>query len=443
MTDSAAAELPAGRFAAFRHGSFSLYFAARVFTTFGSQILSVAVIWHIYDITRSALYTGLVGLVQFLPLALLVLVTGTAADQFGRRLIMGLSIILAAACAIVMAILTGTGAITPFLMLAILVVFGVARAFLGPASSSLVVSLVPTKDFANAVTWNSSAWQAATIVGPAAGGLLLGLGDRPFANWLSSQGQPQLGALVDGHGPEIAYTTAFIFMMLGALFVFAIPRPPKSPPRERPTLHNMLEGFRFIWRQKLILGAISLDLFAVLMGGVIALLPIYADEILHLGPEGLGWLRAAPGIGAILVAIIITIFPIRDHAGKIMFVCVALFGAFTVVFGLSTVAWLSITALILLGAADMVSVVVRETLLQLWTPDDVRGRVNAVNSVFVSASNELGEFRAGTMAHAIGVGAVGAIPAVVIGGAGAIAVAAIWAFMFPTLRNARRLDARG
>jgi MFS family permease len=202
----------------------------------------------------------------------------------------------------------------------------------------------------------------------------------------------------------------------------------------------MLEGFRFIWKKKIILGAISLDLFAVLMGGVIALLPVYADQVLHLGPEGLGWLRAAPGIGAIIMAGVIAVFPIRDHAGRIMFVCVALFGIFTVVFGLSTVAWLSILALIALGAADMVSVVIRETLLQLWTPDDVRGRVNAVNSVFVSASNELGEFRAGTMAHAIGPGALGAVPAVVIGGVGAVAVAGIWALAFPMLRNARRLD---
>ena len=436
------------RFSAFRHRSFVLYFLARVFTTFGAQILSVAVIWHIYELTKSTLFTGLVGLVQFLPLALLVLVTGTAADQFGRRMIMGLSVILAAACGGAMALLAWTGLITPWLMLGVLAIFGVARAFLGPASSSLVVSLVPTHDFANAVTWNSSAWQAATIVGPAAGGLLLGLGEPSFAAWLAGVGNPELGALLSGHGPEIAYLTAFVFMALGALLVFSIPKPPIAPPRERPTLSNMLEGFRFIWKQKVILGAISLDLFAVLMGGVIALLPVYAEEILFLGPEGLGWLRAAPGIGAIVTAGVLAAFPIRDHAGRIMFICVALFGVFTIVFGLSTVAWLSILALILLGAADMVSVVVRETLLQLWTPDEVRGRVNAVNSVFVSASNEVGEFRAGTMGHVIAemrggggaAAALGAMPAVVIGGVGAIIVAGGWAWMFPQLRKARRLD---
>jgi MFS family permease len=444
----AAGHAPGGRFAAFRHSSFVRYFLARVLTTFGAQVLSVAVIWHIYDLTKENLYPGLVGLVQFLPLALLVLVTGTAADQFGRRLIMGLSIVLAAACALLMAFLAGAGAINVFLMLAVMTLFGVARAFLGPASSSLVVSLVPARDFANAVTWNSSAWQGATIIGPAAGGLLLGLGERPFSNWLARNGQPGLAGVLDGHGPEIAYGTAFVFMLLGAFLVFSIPKPPKGPPKERPTLSNMLEGFRFIWKQKIILGAISLDLFAVLMGGVIALLPAYADEVLHLGPEGLGWLRAAPGVGAILMAGVIAMFPIRDHAGVIMFICVGLFGLFTVVFGLSTVAWVSILALILLGAADMVSVVIRETLLQLWTPDHVRGRVNAVNSVFVSASNELGEFRAGTMAHVIGElrsgasasAALGAVPAVVIGGVGAIGVAALWAWMFPDLRKARRLD---
>jgi MFS family permease len=454
MTDAAAdapAGGPGGRFAAFRHGSFVLYFAARVFTTFGAQILSVAVIWHIFEITRSNLFTGLVGLVQFLPLALLVLVTGTAADQYGRRRIMGLSIVVMAVCAAVMAFLAATGLISPLYMLAILVLFGIGRAFLGPASSSLVVALVPTRDFANAVTWNSSAWQGATIIGPAVGGLLLTLGEAGFTGWVRGNGMPDLANALSGRGPEIAYVAAFIFMLIGAVLIFAIPKPRSTPPKERPTLSNMLEGFRFIWRNQIILGAISLDLFAVLMGGVVALLPVYAEDILHLGPSGLGWLRAAPGIGAIAMATMLALFPIRNHAGVIMFVCVGLFGAFTVVFGMSTVAWLSIAALIGLGAADMVSVVVRETLLQLNTPDQVRGRVNAVNSVFVSASNELGEFRAGTMAHVIGEirsgmreapPALGAVPAAVIGGVGAIAVAGLWAWMFPQLRKARYLDGR-
>ncbi len=439
MTAAAATASP-GRFAAFRHRAFTQFWLARLLTTFGAQILSVAVLWQIYDLTHDPLYPGLVGLVQFVPLFLLVLVTGTAADRFGRRLIMGLSILLAAACAGVIAALSIGGLIAPFAILTVLTVFGVARAFLGPASSSLVVSLVPQADFANAVTWNSSAWQAATIVGPAVGGLLLTFGEPDFTGWLRGQGLAGAASLLDGRGPEIAYITAFVFMAVGGVLIFLIPAPPHSPPKERPTLSNMLEGFRYIWRQKIVLGAISLDLFAVLMGGVVALLPVYATDILHLGGWGLGLLRAAPGIGAILVAGVLTAIPIRDHAGLIMFICVGLFGVFTVVFGLSTIAWVSILALVMLGAADMVSVVVRETLLQLWTPDDVRGRVNAVNGVFVSASNELGEFRAGTMARLIGGGAGGAVAAAVIGGVGAVIVAAAWAAMFPQLRKARRLD---
>jgi MFS family permease len=452
MTD-AAADPAGGRFTAFSYRSFTVFFLARVFTTFGAQVLSVAVLWEIYDLTKSAWYTGLVGLVQFVPLFLLVLVTGTAADRFGRRLIMGLSIWVMSACA--GAMLAASLLVPAFhpaeaasaeaffaahIMLAILVMFGVGRAFLGPASSSLVVSLVPPSVFANAVTWNSSAWQAATIIGPAAGGLLLTVGDPAAADWMRGNGMEAIAGVVEHRGAEVAYTVALVMMAVGGLLIFTLPKPPKGPAKERPTLSNLFEGFRYIWRQKIVLGAISLDLFAVLMGGVVALMPIYADEILHLGPAGVGWLRAAPGIGAVATAGLLAAFPIRDHAGAIMFVCVGLFGAFTVLFGFSTIPLLSIIALILLGAADMVSVVVRETLLQLWTPDDVRGRVNAVNGVFVSASNEMGEFRAGSMARAIGEGAAGAVPAAVIGGFGAVAVAVIWAWMFPQLRKARHLN---
>ena len=427
MTDVADAP-PRGRFSAFSHRSFAIYWAARLATTFGAQILSVAVLWQMYDLTRNTYYSGLVGLVQFLPALLLVLVTGSAADRFGRRLIMGLSVVLAAVCAAAMVGFSLAGQLSPYLILAILGVFGVARAFLAPSSSSLVVSLVPIEDFANAVTWNSSAWQAATIVGPVAGGILYGLGEP--------------GALFPGRGAEVAYITALVLIALGAVLIFSIPKPAQRPVADRPRLQTMLAGFRFIWKEKVVLGAISLDLFAVLLGGVVALLPVYARDILQLGPSGLGWLRAAPGLGAITMAGMLAGFPIRKNAGHIMFVCVALFGAFTVAFAVSTFAWLSIVALALLGAVDMVSVVVRETLLQLWTPDDVRGRVNAVNSVFVGASNELGEFRAGTMAGLIGPGRIGAVPAAVFGGLAAMAVAAIWAWMFPTLRKAQHLNAK-
>jgi len=226
-------------------------------------------------------------------------------------------------------------------------------------------------------------------------------------------------------------------MGAATILAFSIPKPARRTAAEKPSLNTLFAGFRYIWGDKVVLGAISLDLFAVLLSGAVALLPVYARDILELGPWGLGLLRAAPGIGALTVAVWLAGHPMRDHAGIIMFAFVALFGVFTVVFGVSTMPWLSIAALAMLGATDMVSVYVRETLIQLWTPDDVRGRVNAVNMVFVGASNELGEFRAGTMAALIGT-----VPAVVFGGVGAIAVAGIWAVVFPELRRVRRLQGR-
>ncbi|MFS2325453.1 MFS transporter [Brucella sp. H1_1004] len=403
----------ADRYAAFRHTSFKKYWAARFLSAFAVQIVSVAVGWQIYDQTRDAFNLGMVGLVQFLPALLLVLLTGAAADRFGRRLVMGLSLILEAGVTAFLLLLTLLSDFEPIIVFAALLVFGIARAFLGPSSASLVVNLVPTEDFANAVSWNSSAWQVATIVGPVAGGLLYGISHLA------------------------AYGVATVFLISGSVLIFSIPKPRQHTTMEERSLTSMLAGFRYIWKEKIVLGAISLDLFAVLLGGTVALLPIYARDILDLGPWGLGLLRSAPGIGAVLTAIWLAGHPIRDHAGRVMFVFVGLFGLFNIIFGVSTLVWLSIIALALAGAADMISVYIRETLMQLWTPDHVRGRVNAVNMVFVGASNELGEFRAGLMAAAIG-----AVPAVVIGGIGSIAVAAAWAAMFPQLRKARNLQGR-
>jgi len=377
------------------------------------QIVSVSVGWQIYDQTRDAFNLGMVGLMQFLPALLLVLVTGATADRFGRRLIMGLSLVLEAVVTGLLLSLTLAGLFEPATVFASLLLFGIARAFLGPSSASLVVNLVPTEDFANAVSWNSSAWQVATIVGPVAGGLLYGI------------------------SPVAAYSIATVFLIAAAVLTFSIPKPKQHTLAEQRSLSSMLAGFRYIWKEKIVLGAISLDLFAVLLGGTVALLPIYARDILDLGPWGLGLLRSAPGIGAVLTAIWLAGHPIRDHAGRVMFVFVGLFGLFNIIFGVSTLTWLSVVALALAGAADMISVYIRETLMQLWTPDHVRGRVNAVNMVFVGASNELGEFRAGLMAAALG-----AVPAVVIGGVGSIAVAMIWAAMFPQLRKARHLQGR-
>ncbi len=401
------------RFAAFRHSAFARYWAARFLITFATQVVSVAVGWQIYDLTRDPFDLGLVGIIQFAPSLLLVLVTGSVADRFGRRLIMALAAFLEALCALAILMLTVRGLTGVGEVFAILFVFGIARAFFAPASASLVANLVPAEHFANAVAWNSSAWQTATIVGPVAGGLLYGL------------------------SAQAAYTVATVFMLAAGGLILSIPKPAQHSETERASLSTIFAGFRYIWSEKIVLGAISLDLFAVLLSGAVALLPVYARDILELGPWGLGLLRAAPGIGAIMVAVWLTSHPIRDHAGLVMLFFVAMFGVFTIAFGVSTIPWLSIAALAMIGATDMISVYVRETLIQLWTPDRVRGRVNAVNMVFVGASNELGEFRAGTMAALIGT-----VPAVVFGGVGAIGVAGLWAYLFPALRKVRRLDGR-
>jgi MFS family permease len=390
-----------------------LFWASRLLASFAALVVSVAVGWQVYDLTRNPFDLGLVGLVQFLPALLLVLVTGAVADRFNRRLIMALCQVVEGACGLALLVMTATGVITVGAIFAILVTFGTARAFINPASQSLLPNLVPAEDLASAIALNSTAWQVATIVGPVAGGLLYGI------------------------SAEAAYGTAFALFVIAAVLIALVRKPPQKTVLDRPSWETVIAGFRYVWRDKIVLGAISLDLFAVLLGGATALLPAYARDILEVGPWGLGLLRGAPGIGAIAVALYLSLRPVRDHAGIIMFVCVILFGLATIVFGVSKATWLSVIALALMGGFDMVSVYVRETLIQLWTPDAVRGRVNAVNMVFVGASNELGEFRAGTVAALIGV-----VPAVVVGGIGTMAVAALWMKLFPALRDARYLDGK-
>ena len=397
---------------AFRHRNFVLFWFGRLAATFATQIVSVAVGWQIYDITRDPWDLGLVGLVQFLPAIVLVLVTGRVADRFPRRTVMAICVAVEAvgALALVAVALAPTPSVP--LIFGVLFLFGVARAFFAPASWAIVPSLVPQAALANAVTWGSSAWQFATIVGPVAGGLLYGL------------------------GAPVAYGAA-VALLLVSMVLNALIRVRFTPQQLDRGWNTLVAGFRYVFTEKVVLGAISLDLFAVLLGGAIALMPAVARDVLDLGPWGLGLMRAAPGVGAIAVAGWLSVRPIRDHAGRIMFLCVGLFGLAGVVFGLSTTAWLSIAALAVMGGADMVSVTIRETLMQLWTPDEVRGRVNAVNMMFIGASNELGEFRAGAMASVIGV-----MPAIVFGGAGAMAVAGLWAWWFPKLRQARTLERR-
>ena len=401
---------------ALRHPKFVLYLIAIGCTSFAVQIMSVSVGWEIYDITRDPLYLGYVGLAQFLPPLLLVLVTGLAADRFNRRFIMAACLGLEALCALGLLLFTLShpSNVTP--VFGILVMLGIGRAFMNPASDALAPNLVPKAAIAHAISLTTMIWQTANIAGPVAGGLLYGLAG------------------------EAAYGVALALVLGAAVLILAMGRVPQTREtgKEETTLGSLFAGFHFIRREKLVLGAISLDLFAVLLGGAVALLPVYARDILDVGPWGLGLLRSAPGVGAVSMALYLARYGIKDHAGRILFVFVALFGFFTMVFGLSKSVPLSVVALVLMGACDMVSVYIRETLLQLWTPDEVRGRVNAVNRVFIGASNELGEFRAGVVARLIG-----AVAAVALGGAGTMGVAFFWSRWFPELRTARRLDGRG
>jgi MFS family permease len=396
---------------AFSYLGFRFFWLTTLLVSFAVQIMSVSIAWQIYDVTGEVFLLGLVGLCLFLPALLLMLVTGLTADRFNRRGIMAICLVVELLCALGFLAFVNAEAHEVWPIFGILIVLGTARAFWGPAAQSLAPNLVPPEALSNAITTNASAWQFASIMGPAAGGLLYGV------------------------APGIAFGTAAVLLMAAAIAVLMIPRPARRESHQATSLDTMLAGFRYIFANKVVLGAISLDMFAVLMGGAVALLPVYAKDILHAGPQELGLLRAAPGIGAIIMALVLTRFPIRDHAGKLLFLFVGLFGAFTLLFGLSTTVWISIPALALVGASDMVSVTIRETIMQLWTPEEVRGRVNAVNSVFIGASNELGEFRAGTVAHFIG-----PVGAVALGGAGAIAVAVIWSRIFPALRDQRSLD---
>lgn len=398
---------------ALRQRPYVFYLAALVAAGFAVQIMSVSVGWQVYDRTRDPLFLGYVGLAQFLPALLLVLVTGLAADIFNRRAIMACCYGLEVASALGFLYLTYRADLGVMPIFVILVVLGIARAFMNPAADALAPNLLPREALAHGISLSSMQWQITTITGPVAGGLLYGL------------------------SPSIAYGTAACLLLLAVLCVIAIGRVPQANHAQETNISTLLAGFRFIKSEPLVLGAISLDLFAVLLGGATALMPVFARDILDVGPLGLGLLRSAPGIGAVAVALWLSFNPIRDRAGLYLFTCVAAFGVFTMVFGLSRYVPISIAALIIIGGADMVSVYVRETLMQLWTPDEVRGRVNAVNRVFIGASNELGEFRAGVVAAL-----VGATIAVVAGGAGTVFVAALWSQIFPSLRNARTLDGK-
>jgi MFS family permease len=389
------------------------YLLALLCHSLAAQIIVVSVGWQVYDITRDPWDLGLIGLSQFLPALLLVLVTGLVADRFNRRLILSVCLAVEALCAVGFLVFTLSipTDVTP--VFGILALLGVARAFFSPAADALNPNLLPREAIPHGISLNSMTWQVTTITGPVLGGLLYGIAG------------------------EVAYGTAAALVGLAVLCVVLIGKTRQANRVEETSLDTLLAGFRFIKSEPIVLGAISLDLFAVLLGGATALMPVYARDILQVDELGLGLLRAAPGVGAVVMALWLAKFGIEDHAGKILFFFVAGFGLFTIVFGVSTWVPLSIFALAMMGACDMISVYVRETLMQLWTPDEVRGRVNAVNRVFIGASNELGEFRAGAVAAKLG-----AVTAVVMGGAGTMAVAVLWASMFPALRIARRLEGR-
>ena len=386
--------------------------SARVLITTASEMQAVAVGWQIYSLTHRPLDLGLVGLAQFAPGILLFLIAGHAADRFPRQRILQACFGGFGLCSLMLLALTLHGLAAVWPIYAVLLFNGTVRAFNGPAGQAFMPLLVPAEHFPNAVTWGSSIFQAAMILGPTLGGAIYG-----FAN-----------------SPVPVYCCSAVACLGGLTFMGAIRLEPVSRPRQVASVAVVLEGIRYIWRNKLILGSISLDLFAVLLGGAVALLPVYAREILNTGAYGLGILRGAPSVGAVLMAIALAYRPLRRHAGFAMFSCVFGFGIFTIVFGLSRNLALSIVALVLVGACDMVSVIIRHTLVQLGTPDEMRGRVSAVNGLFIGASNEIGQFESGLTAQWFGT-----VPAVVLGGAGTIAIVLLWARIFPTLRRVNEL----
>ena len=387
-----------------RHKPFASFLSARVSSSIAFQIQGVAVGWQIYALTGSAFYLGLVGLAQFLPMFLLTLVAGHVADRYDRRLIARLCEIAEGLAAGALALCTFTGWQSKESILALIFVLGAARAFEMPTMQALVPRLVPESLITRAFAWSASAHQTASIVGPALGGFLYAIGPTP------------------------AYGIACILFFSASSFVGLIRIEQAASKLERTVARSVFAGIAFIRSRPVILGAISLDLFAVLLGGATALLPVYARDILVTGPWGLGLLRSAPAVGALAMSVFLTRHPPERRVGLIMFGAVATFGVATILFAVSTSFLLSLGILVVLGAADVISVVIRSSLVQIGTPDEMRGRVSAVNSIFIGTSNQLGEFESGLTAALFGV-----VPAVLIGGAGTIVVVILWMYLFPQL----------
>ena len=397
--------VPDARLELLRNRDFVLYLSARFLATLAVQMQTVAVGWQVYEVTRDPLDLGLIGLSQFLPFVLLILPAGQLADSRDRRRIMTACYALLCVCALLLLALSARGFASAGPVFAVMTLFGIARALGMPTGQALLPNLVSREQFGTAVALNSSTWHVATIVGPALGGIV----------YLA--------------GAPTVYATVTVLLAVAAGFTMALRRGgERGGPREPATWDTLLSGLRFVRRRRPVLGAISLDLFAVLFGGATALLPVYAADVLHVGPSGLGLMRTAPGIGAAMCGLALGVVPITRHVGRWMFGGVVVFGLATIVFGVSTSVWLTVTALVVMGAGDMVSVYIRHLLVQLETPDEIRGRVSAVNSVFIGASNELGEFESGITAALFGT-----VPAVVVGGAATLVVAGVWTRLFPEL----------
>ena len=396
-----------------RNRDFRLYLVGRTFSTFAVQMQTVAVGWQVYSVTHDPLDLGLIGLSQFLPFIVLILPAGQIADRRDRRRILTGCFAVEFVCALLLLALAWRGIDTAWPVFAVMVLFGSARAFAMPTGQALLPNLVTREHFGTAVALNTSVWQVATIAGPAIGGAMYVV------------------------GPVAVYATVAVLLAAATAMTFTLRGGGEtSAPHEPQTLDALLSGLRFVFRRRPVLGAISLDLFAVLFGGATALLPVYAADVLHVGSTGLGVLRSAPGVGAALCGAALSLSPITRSVGRWMFGGVAAFGVATIVFGVSKSFWLSLVALTVLGAGDMVSVYIRHLLVQLQTPDAIRGRVSAVSAVFIGASNELGEFESGLTAAWWGT-----VPAVVVGGLATLAVTGLWMHWFPELSKLDRFPA--
>jgi MFS family permease len=402
----------------FRHRAYALFWSARVLATLAVQAESVTIGWQVYTVARrtagveqSALLVGMVGLVQFVPLFLLTPLAGATADRHDRRKVMlaclcAEMVCAAALCAV--ALSQGLGLAPIFLVAA---VFGASRAFLSPVQGATGPMLVPREELPRAIAWNSIGYQGGAVIGPWVGGALCAL------------------------SPAVAYGAAGGLFALAAIAVLAIRAATRPEPNPGSRMELIREGLEYVRTNKIVLGAISLDLFAVLLGGAVALLPVYARDVLKIGAHGFGVLRSGPAIGATVMAAVLSRWQIHRHAGKFMFAGVAVFGLMTLVFAVSRQLWLTVAALAAIGAADMISVYVRQSLVQIVTPDAMRGRVSAVSNLFIGASNELGEFETGVMARILG-----PVGAALFGGFGSLGVTGVWSFLFPALRDADRLD---